>query len=255
MPTPFLGMDPYLEKDGLWPDLHSRMLTNMAGQLEPQVGTDLVVRVETQLYLQELSAEERRLVGRADVAVLATEDRRAPAGGVATLPAPYTLSFPGVVETVVRWLEIRDRQQRRAITVVELLSPSNKRGADREAYMTKRRNLLLGGANFVEIDLLRGGKRLPLPDGAPESPYYVLARRAEDGPHAGYWPFGLRDPLPRIPVPLRDADAIAWIDLRRALDDAYDAANYRKDAYLQPPDPPLDPADAAWAKELLGTTT
>jgi hypothetical protein len=63
----------------------------------------------------------------------------------------------------VPFLEIRDRQSRELITVVELLSPANKRaGADREQYMAKREELLKSAAHFVEIDLLRGGRPMPL---------------------------------------------------------------------------------------------
>ena len=112
------------------------------------------------------------------------------------------------------FVEIRDRQGRDLVTVIELLSPTNKRpGPDREQYLAKRRQLLASGVHLVEIDLLRGHPRLPLDD-LPPCDYYVMVSRAEERPQAGLWPLGLRDPLPPIPVPLRAADPDASLDLQ-----------------------------------------
>src|SRR5205807_8592511 len=101
------------------------------------------------------------------------------------------------------FVEIRDRVDRRLITVIELLSPTHRyAGPDREQYLAKRGQLLASGTHFVEIDLLRGGPRLPLKD-LPECEYYVRVSRAEERPQAGLWPLRLRKRLPVIPIPLR----------------------------------------------------
>ena len=108
----------------------------------------------------------------------------------------------------VPFLEVRDRQSRKLIAVLELLSPSNKRGGpDREQYMAKRNRLLASEAHFVEIDLLRGGRPMP-PEDRPDCDYSVLVSRAEIRPRAGFWPIGLRQRLPIIPIPLRRPDGI-----------------------------------------------
>src|SRR6202011_1559181 len=102
----------------------------------------------------------------------------------------------------VPFLEVRDRQGRELVAVIELLSPSNKRpGEDREQYLAKRRELLRSPAHLVEIDLLRGGPPMPLED-RPVCDYSVLVSRAERRPVAAFWPLRLRDRLPVIPIPL-----------------------------------------------------
>ena len=123
-----------------------------------------------------------------------------------------------------------------------MLSPSNKNpGPDREQYLSKRRRLLAASVHLVELDLLRGGPRLPIDD-LPECDYYVLVSRMEERPHVGLWPIGIRDPLPKMPIPLRDPDPDAHVDLKAVLDRVYDAAGYFAYLYEGTPQPPLDPA-------------
>ncbi|HUG93314.1 MAG TPA: DUF4058 family protein, partial [Planctomycetaceae bacterium] len=101
-----------------------------------------------------------------------------------------------------------------------------------------------------EIDLLRGGERLPLDDLA-DCDYCVAVSRAEDRPRVGIWPIRLRDPLPVIPVPLRAPDADAWLDLTQILDGVYDEARYERYIYSGKPQPRLHPDDEAWARSCL----
>ena len=104
------------------------------------------------------------------------------------------------------FLEVRGRLGRELITVLELLGPANKRsGADREQYMAKREELLSSAVHFLEIDLLRGGRRMPLENGRT-CDYSVLVSRAEERPRAGFWPIRLRQRLPIVPVPLQSKD-------------------------------------------------
>jgi hypothetical protein len=151
------------------------------------------------------------------------------------------------------YVEIRDRRNRELVTVVELLSPSNKRpGSDREQYLAKREQILGSSAHLVEIDLLRGGRPMPMPIAdRPDCDYSVLVSRVEERPDAGFWPIRLRDRLPVIPVPLRAPDANAQLDLQTILHRLYDAAGYEDYIYEGAPDPPLSPEDAAWAQTLL----
>ena len=87
-------------------------------------------------------------------------------------------------------------------------------------------------------------------EGDPGRPYLVTVSAAERRPAAGLWAFGVRDPMPVIPLPLLGGDAVP-LDLRAVCDAAYDASGYARDLYRLPPDPPLDPADAAWAAGVL----
>jgi len=255
MPSPFPGMNPWLEQDHLWPDVHNGLLGAIKERLVAQVRPKYVVLFEQHVYLHEPPFESPRLMGRADVSV--AEPRR---GGVALAEATE-VEAPAEVDLVevdldierVPYLEIRDRLDRTLITVIELLSPSNKKGEDRRRYLLKRRHVLSGGAHFVEIDLLRGGEPMPLAH-RPACSYSVLVSRSETRPRAGFWPIGLRDRLPEIPIPLRHPDPNARLDLQETLHHVYDVFGYEDFIYTGAPDPPLSDKDAAWAKTLVPTS-
>jgi hypothetical protein len=149
------------------------------------------------------------------------------------------------------YVEIRDRQSRQLVTAVELLSPTNRRaGPDREQYLRKRHQYFQARVHLVEIDLLRGGPRLPLED-LPECDYYALVGRADEYPRVAVWPLRVRDALPTIPIPLRPPDGDATLDLQTLLHRVYDAAGYHYYIYEGTPKPPLLEADRGWAAELI----
>ena len=114
----------------------------------------------------------------------------------------------------------------------------------------KRGALLLRHVNFVEIDLLRGGPRMPNRN-VPESDYSVLVSRYDRRPHSDYWAVRLREPLPAIPIPLQPADDAAVLDLQATLHRVYDAALYEYSIYDGPPEPALSAEDAEWAKQFV----
>jgi hypothetical protein len=251
MPSPFPGMNPYLEQPEVWLDFHESFMPRARDALNAQVGEGYVVKIEERIYVHGSSSEERRALGRADVAISELPHTRAATAGVGILEAPLLVQ-PLVEPDELRqsYLEIRDRAHRSLVTVIELLSPSNKTGADREQYLAKRNELLRGSAHFVEIDLLRGGERMPFAD-LPPCDYYAMVRRHGQSA-AGLWPVSLHDSLPVIPVPLKAPDADIRLDLQALLHAIYDAAGYAKYVYDSPPVPPLDNADAEWAASLIG---
>jgi hypothetical protein len=172
-----------------------------------------------------------------------------PALGV--LEAPAEVQLPAQDLERVLYLEIRDRKGRELVTVIELLSPSNKRpGEDREHYLAKRRESLRSPAHLVEIDLLRGWAPMPAED-RPSGDYSVLVSRAERRPTADFWPIRLRDRMPVISVPLRLPDNDARIDLQEVLHRAYDGPGYEHFIYDGTPEPPLSTEDAAWARPFV----
>jgi len=245
-------MNPFLEQNDTWEDFHGRFVPAIADRLERLVGEHYVVKIEVRLYLHELSAEERRYFAKADVGVVKAPVNVAIASPSATLTtAPLPLTLPAVEVERHASVEIRDRRNRRVVTVIELLSPTNKTpGPDHMDYLAKRSQLLAGRTHFVEIEMRRGGERPRLPD-LPTCDYYVLVSRAEDRPKLGMWPVSLHDQLPAIPIPLSAPDHDVLLDLQELLHAVYDAANYGKYIYGETPDPPLRPDDAEWARQFL----
>lgn len=248
MPSPFPGMNPYLEREDAWHDFHARFLILGAGIIGAQVRPNYMVRVDDHIFVHEHADESKRAAGRADLTVAATDRADLPRGELAVLEAPARIRVPEGDVTREAYLEILDRRSREVVTVVELLSPSNKRksGTDRAQYLAKRRAVLASRAHLVEIDLLRGGEAMPGED-RPDCRYSVLVSQADERPEAGFWPIGLADRLPTIPIPLRAPHADASLDLQALLDRVYDEASYEYDIYDGPPHPPLTAEEQAWA--------
>src|SRR5262249_51535375 len=152
MPSPFPGMNPYLEQEDAWQDFHQSFIPLIREVLMQQVQPAYFVKVEEHLYIHELPGDERHYLGRADVSIT-------PAPLQPGAPGPAVLDAPAVgrISTAVdverhAYLEIRDRRKRELITVLEMLSPSNKNsGPDREQYLAKRRKVLLSPVHLVEI--------------------------------------------------------------------------------------------------------
>ena len=224
MPSPFPGMNPFLEQDDAWHDFHEKIIPAIGERLVVQVRPNYIVKIDGHDYVHELTPDPRRHLGRTDVQV-------------------EKLAF----------VEISDRRSRELVTVVEVLSPSNKQsGSTRDQYLAKRQELLDSRANLVEIDLLRGGKPMPLVERPDHSyAYSVLVSRVDDRPRAGFWPIGLRDRLPIIPIPLRAPDGDARLDLQEALNHVYDASGYEDYIYSGLPDPPLEGEDRIWAEGVI----
>ena len=219
MPSPFPGMDPYLEGQ-LWTTFHTSLANEIARQLSPRLRPRYVAL-----------PKERQVVETA-----------APV----RLPTVIPVGVPHVN------VEIRDAAARRLVTAIEILSPTNKQGDGREEYLERRRRFLVSSVHLVEIDLLRRGHRPPVLGRLPEAPYYVLVGRLESRPLTDIWPIRLDQPLPAIPVPLLPGDADVPLDLQAALTAVYDGLAYDLlIQYTRPPDVPLNRADSALAAELL----
>jgi hypothetical protein len=223
-------MDPYLE-GSLWTNVHTQLSVEIAGQLAPR------------LRPRYMPFTEKRFTHAAP------EDE----DGIAGLAPPLRLATVMPVSVPFVTVEIRDLENRQLVTAIEVLSPANKRGATRREYLAKRHRLLMSTAHLMEIDLLRDGQRVPMRQPLPPAPYFVLLSRAESRPLTDVWPIELSQPLPVVPVPLLPGDADVALDLRAALAAVYDRFSYDLAVdYTEPPDPPLKPADATWARDRLG---
>jgi hypothetical protein len=253
MPSPFPGMNPYLERDAAWDDFHNRFIVRAADAVAAQVDPRYIVRIEDQIYLHEKAAKRRRRLGRGDVVAKGGRSPGPTSAAVATLApvaAPVRVVLPEVEEERKPFIQIRDRDLQQVVTVLELLSPTNKKpGGKRRQYLHKRNVILNSSVHLVEIDLFRSGERMPGAEG--DFTYSVLVSRAADRPEAGLWPVKLRERLPVVPVPLNPGDADARLDMQEILNIVYDAARYATYLYEARPNPPLSAEDAAWAEGLL----
>ncbi len=131
MPSPFPGMNPWVEQDGLWPDFHVTFVPMLRRQLTRQVAPKYIVQLEEHIYIHELPPVQGRSI-RPDLAVIRPQGGPGAPVGVAEIEAPSHPRLPAEDVERVPFLEVRDRQNRELVTVIELLSPSNKRrGEDR----------------------------------------------------------------------------------------------------------------------------
>jgi len=255
MPSPFPGMDPYLESRLLWHDVHQRLAAQISRQLAPRLSPRYVARLETRfvsltsngqsinVLYPDVDVTPARLRERA----IATYEPSTDDGG--TVTPPLILRVAEQIKLVT--VEIRDVAQNRLVTSIEILSPVNKHGNGLEEYRGKRKTVLSSRAHLLEIDLLRQGVRAPRLIGLPQADYFVFLTRAEQRDLVETWPIGIRDPLPVVAVPLLPGDDDLPLDLGYALRAIYDEARYDLSIdYSQPPVPPLSDDDAGWAHTL-----
>src|SRR5262249_47201347 len=127
--------------------------------------------------------------------------------------------------------------EQRLVTSVEVLSPANKRAGTPgwDLYQRKRQSHLLGGVNLVEIDLLRGGQRMPMLDPWPASPYTLMVAKAKKYQRCLVWQAHFRQALPPIRVPLAKPDSDIPLDLQPMIDGIYQRSRYAQSIdYVQP---------------------
>jgi len=252
MPSPFPGMDPYLEDRHIWPSVHHRLISIISDMLTAQVAPHFYVTIEERVYISSPDEDEALVVP--DVYLV-----QHPFPAPALMQPQNEPTTPTIVEVLEalevrdRYIEVRDTSGQEVVTTLEVLSPRNKAAntKGRRAFMAKRRAVISASTNWIEIDLLRGGQR---PDEVTgPSDYYVLLKRRGQAHHVDVWFIDIRDRLPLIAVPLRSPFPDVVLNLGTAIADVYARGTYaaRLD-YTQPiPPPPLRPADAAWAAERV----
>jgi len=260
MPSPFPGMNPYFEQPGRWRGFHNKFPTELNYAITRSIVPGYYVDLEESLTIEVTNPDGQARRRRpkllvADVAVrrgLRQNGRVAVAEPIASNRLPSILArLPDVVRVPQRWLTIRDLKGKKVVTIIELLSPANKApGKDRGAYLDKCEAIFNSDAHFVEIDLLRGGEPMPF-EGCPASDYRIAVSRVMQRPTVEIWPFGLRDPIPVVPVPLKASDPELPIDLKHVLDSVYDGGRSELTICDDPPEPPLYGSDGTWAKKIL----
>ena len=254
--SPFPGMDPYLESPFLWQDVHNSLTNIFREQLAPLLRPKYVAELETQIVIDHVTDDWREMEQKNVLSYVSVTRPKAVMHTIAATtiaPAPLRVAAPVAVPTRLVTLRIRHRETERLVAVIELLSPVNKRaGKGREAYLDKREAYLEEKIHLIEIDLLRGWKRMPPRDQLPPCDYVVMIRNLYDRRYFDIWPIGLRDPLPILPIPLIRPDPPVPLDLGKAVRTAYERAAYDlRINYNLPPTPRLSKEDAQWAAELI----
>jgi len=259
MPSPFPGMDPYLEAADLWPDLHQRLAFALSEQLTPRLRPRYVALVYHHIEVDRVTPDEgggtseaRTVLG--DVSVVEAAEQGRPTSLSEVAPAPVQLTLPTPREVRHFRVEVRADRGKRLVTVIEILSRANKvTGKDRDAFAAKRDGYLESDVHYLELDLLRTGARWRVGPGEPDAHYRLLLSRAAATRRAEIWPLSVRDALPTIPLPLSGTDPDVPLELGAAFERVYAGAGYDAlvDYAADPPPPPFVPGDAAWLRDRV----
>jgi hypothetical protein len=244
-------MDPYLEHPALWPGVHNGLIAALQLSLAPQLRPRYYVAIEERLYITE--PHQRVYVGRPDLAVVGQPAQETGPRASSSASSVLTVQVPVPDEVRETYLEVRETRTDYVLTVLEILSPTNKRpGRGRRLYEDKRMEILASRSHLVEIDLLRAGEPMPIVGDGGTSAYRILVSRGDRRPDATLYAFGVRQPIPPFALPLKPTDQEPSVDLGAILHHLYDQASYdlRLD-YTTEPTPPLPPHEAVWADALL----
>jgi hypothetical protein len=258
MASPFPGMDPYLEGD-LWQEFHDRLANQISVQLLPRLTPKYVALLAKRYVFDRpslgvlgLPPEQRIIYPDAHIVEL-----REQAVAYQLTAAPMLeLNSPMDENVPILSLEIRDVAERRLVTVIEILSPVNKRGDGAREYVERRKDLLRTRTHLLEIDLVRRGGRIPLEGHMPVTPYYVFLSPFTRRPVTEVWAISLRERLPVVPVPLLPPDEDVALDLQAAVNACFELVGYERliNYNEPPPPPPFSQDDAAWIQEQLQAT-
>ena len=259
MPSPFPGMDPYLE-GYLWPDVHSALASKIRQHLTPLLRPNYVARLE--VYMAEDPFPEGEIgILYPDVEIVKTSGQSSvPPQPIADSSSntltitPPAISVPLTQSVSVRLttVEIRDTANNKLVTSVEILSPVNKKAPGLLTYRKERQRLYQANVHLLELDLLRRGSRPFAHPRLPQVPYCIALTRSE-ARATELWPLELETSLPVVPIPLKASDADVPLDLQAVLAAIYDEAAYdlTLDYHQVPPPPILSESEAEWVKATI----
>lgn len=266
MPSPFPGMDPFLEHPYHWSEFHDRLIVVISEQLVPQIRPKYRVKIDQRIYQVPNSnnnGNSSLLIGIPDVTIK-TNAKQEPKtnqsniSNVAVLEPktktkPLTVTLPFLEEIKQNYLEIIDLQKGNVVTAIEILSPVNKRqGEGRTKYLKKRETILNSSTHFVEIDLLRSYEKMPIENLEVEFDYQILVSKFDKRPQADLYGINLPDILPIIPIPLYKEDGEAILNLQEIFNLIYERAGYDYSInYQEEIVPNLPEKYLSWGEEIL----
>ena len=253
MPSPFPGMDPYVEEGSIWPDMHLRLISNISEALQSLVRPKYIVRIEERIALETLSNRDVPDVMMIKPTLVSSGTQTNT--GVLVADEPQAIRS-GDEERRIPYLEVILRQSGNVVTVIEVLSPSNKLGLGRADNLQEQEDLLNTGTNLVEIDLLSGptatfARRFRVT--TPQDWRYIISiSRSQQRTHVEAYPIPLTERLPRCKVPLLSQDDDAVLDLPAVFTRCYEVGDYSLLLdYRQPPPVALSKAEEEWMEALL----
>jgi hypothetical protein len=259
MPSPFPGMDPWLESPGVFPDIHDALIFLIREALNASLPSGFRALGANRIWMDEDQQREP------DVSVMRPATWESPPNGAVATEAFTRVGMLDVESTflpepvVEKFVEIYSTTGDRLVTAIKVLSLSNKTpGNSRGAYRQKQSECRSQNVNLVEIDLLRGGVHTTaIPVGqlrqrAGQFDYHVCVSAADLMGHYFVAPFHLVDRMPTIAIPLDESHEPVPLDLQPLFDRAYDTGRHRATNYAErKPSPPLTPEQQAWAEGIL----
>lgn len=259
MPSPFPGMDPYLEDPHRWPGFHNKFVSELETALTELLLPNYYADSEERVYVST-EGDPGRKTFIPDVRIVPTgkkgrSKRPRASSSIAVLECePVELTTMFEEEVHEPFVKIIERNSKQVVTVIEILSPTKKvpGSTGREQYTAKREDVLQSSTHWVEIDLLRAGEPAIARELYPACEYTIHISRVNRRPGGTVWPIRLEHRLPRIPIPLKGDDPDMQFELQPVFDAVYDRGFYGvKIDYSQNPTPPLPPALVKWANKLL----
>lgn len=266
MASPFPGMDPYLEDRTRWSGFHHSLAEEIKGALNAQIGPKYYAEVEIHTVFEEVTVASSKTIypgvgifePNAPTTLATPASASAATANVAVAPAPIQRLI-SASQSKLRSVRVFVTETDELVTAIELLSPYNKRGKRLTEYRRKRSKILNSLVHLVEIDLLRGGKRLGhevLEPPLENADYVLLVNRCQalsETRLSEIWPVVLNEPLPLLPIPLSAPDTDAVLDLNAAIRGLYARSGYAwRIDYQQPvPPPKLRPEMAQWVATTI----
>lgn len=253
MTTPFPGMDPYLESPAYWRDFHQRFITHWCEWLADHLPDHYAVTIDERVTrIADVS-------GRTDMLPDVTISQLHPlptevpgGGGVALDREPVAMRVTLLDDETESYIRVHHHEDNSLIAVLELLSPTNKQGAGREAYLVKRQEVLRDPIHLVELDLLLAGRRLPMDGPLPPADYYAIVSRGDRRPESEVYPWSLPETLPCVRIPLKVPDPDVVFDLPALFVHTYTRGRFaRRVRYDRQPPVALPDDRAAWLRERL----
>jgi len=259
MPSPFPGMNPYLENPTLWSQVHTHLIVAIAEKMNPILRPKYRMAMEQRVYTEtESNGDSSGLVGIPDNVVFqpTSTTTKKQSSNVALLPKvkslPITLPQP---EQIREWyLKVKDVETKEVVTVIEILSPKNKKtGEGRKKYLKKREQVLMSLTHLIEIDLLRTGEIMPMNINEElKTDYRIIISQSDRRPQADLYAFNLTEEIPSIPLPLKPEDEQPLIPLQELLNSLYEKGSYDLAInYQKPPLSELSEQDTHWLDNLL----